>query len=242
MTTHVYRPISERHVARLVASCLAATLGILLQSVCDAGETPPRMTMLVVVGAAGTPEYGQQFQDWLRRWRANAERAHADLITIGPTDQAGAATGTDRAALERVVRQQAKLDTAPFWIVLIGHGTYDGKAAKFNLRGPDVTARELADWLTDCNRPLVLIDCSSSSSPFINRLSKQGRIIVTATNSGVELNYARFGDYISRTIADPAADLDKDRQISVLEAFLAASAGVQEFYAQNWRGWQPNMH
>ena len=31
--------------------------------------------------------------------------------------------------------------------MLIGHGTFDGKDAKFNLRGPDVSDEELAQWL-----------------------------------------------------------------------------------------------
>ena len=30
------------------------------------------------------------------------------------------------------------------WLVLIGHGTFDGKTARFGLRGPDVTPAEWA--------------------------------------------------------------------------------------------------
>ena len=33
------------------------------------------------------------------------------------------------------------------FIVLIGHGTYDGNVAKFNLVGPDMTAKEWTDLL-----------------------------------------------------------------------------------------------
>jgi hypothetical protein len=40
---------------------------------------------------------------------------------------------------------------------------------------------------------------------------------------------------MSAAIADPAADLDKDDQTSLLEAFLKASAGVKEFYAADGR-------
>ena len=59
--------------------------------------------------------------------------------------------------------------------------------------------------------------------------------MVAATKSGYELNYARLGGYISTAILDPAADLDKDGQTSLLEAFLSASAGVAEFYEQEAR-------
>jgi predicted ATPase len=60
-------------------------------------------------------------------------------------------------------------------------------------------------------------------------------VIVTATRSGSETNYARFGDFFSGSIADPAADLDKDGQTSLLEAFVAASHRVGEFYKQEGR-------
>ena len=62
-----------------------------------------------------------------------------------------------------------------------------------------------------------------------------GRVVVAATRSGAEQNFARFGDYFSTALAGAAADLDKDRQVSLLEAYLAASSGVEEFYRQENR-------
>ena len=118
---------------------------------------------------------------------------------------------------------------------MIGHGTFDGKTAKFNLRGPDVTAAELAEWLRPFERPLAIINCASASGPFLNELSGPNRIVVTATKSGHEHNFAHFGDYISSAIVDPAADLDKDEQTSLLEAFLAAAARVADFYKEDAR-------
>ena len=118
----------------------------------------------------------------------------------------------------------------PLWIVLIGHGTYDGREAKFNLRGPDVTDLELAEWLAPIKRPVAVLDCTSASGPFLNRLSGADRVVVTATKSGHELNFARFGQYLAEAIADPRADLDKDGQVSLLEAFLTASSRVNEYY------------
>jgi len=116
------------------------------------------------------------------------------------------------------------------WIVFIGHGTFDGRAAKFNLRGPDISADELAAVLKPCKRPLAVIDCASASGPFINALSAPGRVIITATRSGYEENVTRFGNYLARDAADPAADLDKDGQTSLLEAFLMASRQTADFY------------
>ena len=114
--------------------------------------------------------------------------------------------------------------------MVIGHGTFDGKEAKFNLRGPDLSAADLAEWLKPFRRPVAVINCASASSPFINKLSATNRVIIAATRSGYEQNYARFGEYISSAVADPQADLDKDGQTSLLEAFLMASRRVAEFY------------
>jgi hypothetical protein len=69
----------------------------------------------------------------------------------------------------------------------------------------------------------------------LNALSGPGRVVVVATKSGNEKNFARFGDYFSTAIGDSAADLDKDGQTSLLEAFLRAARQVDEFYAQQAR-------
>jgi len=53
---------------------------------------------------------------------------------------------------------------------------------------------------------------------------------VTATKSGEEQNYSRFGGFFTESILDPTADLDHDDQVSVLEAFLAASARTRAYY------------
>jgi len=119
--------------------------------------------------------------------------------------------------------------------VLIGHGTFDGKQAKFNLRGPDVSASALALWLRPFRRPLVVINTAAASAPFLNQLSASNRVIITATRSGHELNYARFGHYLALSLTDPQADLDKDGQVSLLEAFLAASHQTAEFYKMQGR-------
>ena len=98
--------------------------------------------------------------------------------------------------------------------MLIGHGTFNGKEAKFNLRGPDLSATNLAEWLAPVERPVAVIDTSSASGPILNELSKPGRVIITATRSGYEQNYTRFGQFFSKAISDSKADLDKDGQVS----------------------------
>ena len=190
-------------------------------------SAPPRPNVLVVVGAEGTPEYGKQFQQWADRWGESAQRGGADFETIG----LGAPGETaDHDVLQRRLGELTASSPEPWWLVFIGHGTFDGKVARFNLRGPDVSLPELSDWLKPVERPLAIINCASCSGPFLMGLSGPNRIVVTSTRSGHELNFSRFGDYLSTAIADPQADLDKDDQTSLLEAYLRASSRVQEFY------------
>jgi hypothetical protein len=119
---------------------------------------------------------------------------------------------------------------SPLWIVLIGHGTWDGREAKFNLRGPDLTASELAQWVKPMTRPLAVINTASASAPWIPALTGPGRVVISATRSGDEQNLTRFGGFLAEAIADPTSDLDQDGQTSLLEAFLRASSRTAEWY------------
>ncbi len=210
----------------------------------------PQPTVVVVVGAEGTAEYGVAFRQWAGRWEQAAGKAGAAFFQIGLD---APAETSDRDVLKSGLELQRGSEppppappsslpwaglrrrAEPLWLVLIGHGTFDGKTARFNMRGPDVAAADLALWIKDIGRPVAIIDCASASSPFINELSGPDRVIVTATKSGHEHNFARFGDYLSAAIADPRADIDKDEQTSLLEAFLLASSDTREFYAREGR-------
>jgi hypothetical protein len=191
-----------------------------------AGPTD-RACVLIVVGAPGAPEYKTQFDHWADQWQGAARKAGAESVMIGRTDQAGT---TDRDRLRSVLVEKSAASQEPLWIVLIGHGTYDGRDAKFNLRGPDFTDVELSDWLAPIKRQVVILNCASASGPFINRLSGVNRIVITAAKSGHEMNFARFGQYLAEAITDPTADLDKDGQVSLLEAFLIAGGRVEDYY------------
>jgi hypothetical protein len=205
----------------LFASLLAVTVPAFAQTNAD------KATVIIVAGAAGEEEFGKQFADWAALWMKAADQGGANHVVIGLGDTNGM---TDLERLKQALAAEPKESAADLWLVLLGHGTFDGREAKFNLRGPDFSATELAAWLQPFKRPLAVIDCSASSAPFMNKLAGPGRVVITATRSGSEENFARFGKYISEAIADPEADLDKDRQTSLLEAFLMASRRVAEFY------------
>ncbi|MGA2659581.1 MAG: hypothetical protein ABSH34_18910 [Verrucomicrobiota bacterium] len=183
--------------------------------------------VILVVGAAGEDDFGANFARQADLWQRACAQGQCRCITLG---LAPSPRSSDYDRLKETLAAQPKEGLEALWLVLIGHGTFDGKEAKFNLRGPDVSAAELAVWLRPFRRPLAVIDTASCSAPFLNLLSATNRVIITATRSGHEQNYARFGQYLAESLTDPAADLDKDGQVSLLEAFLTASHHAAEFY------------
>jgi hypothetical protein len=164
-------------------------------------------TVIVVVGAAGEEQYAEKFDTWADRWEAAADKAGAKSIRIGSNKPGSTA---DRDALKQHLEAAAKQPPQALWLVLIGHGTFDGRKAKLNLRGADVSAEELAEWLKPVSAPTAVVNCTSASGPFIRRLSAPDRVIVTATKSGYEHNYARFGEYMARPIKNVPLGLTRN--------------------------------
>jgi hypothetical protein len=195
-------------------------------------QTNEQRTLVLVIGAAGEPEYGEQFSAWTDLWKQAATKGGLQTFVIGVDTNN---PENDLTRLLNVLTNEVAKPDGELWLVFIGHGTFDGRSAKFNLRGPDISADDLAAVLKPGKRPLALIDCTSASGPFINALSAPGRVIITATRSGYEVNVTRFGGFLARAIADPAADLDKDGQTSLLEAYLLASRQVEQFYKEAGR-------
>jgi hypothetical protein len=121
------------------------------------------------------------------------------------------------------------------WLVFVGHGSFDGRTARMNLPGPDLSAPALREILEPWTAPLVFVHGGSASAPFLSALSGENRIVVTATESGSEVNYARFGLRFAEAVGNPEADIDQDGITSVLEAFVTASLRTQQFYEEAGR-------
>lgn len=199
----------------------------LLAAVLIAQPEPANQNVIVVVGAQGTEEYGKSFRAWADKWVAAGEKGGAKVIRID-----GSGEKPDRELLKAAI--DASDPKSQLWVVLIGHGTFDQRSARFNLVGPDISAKELAEWIPK-EQQTAIVNCASASAPFINRLSSGNRVVVSATKSGVEVSYARFGQYISEVIGDGTVDLDKDGQTSLLEAWLVAARRTQDYYSENGR-------
>ena len=195
--------------------------------------------LLVLVGLAGDPEHGELFHKWGGELAESASRlgVPADhVVYLVDQTQEGDKNVTGKATVEEISKtfdrfaKQATPEDAVY-VVLIGHGSYDGKTAKFNLPGPDMSA---ADFNTQFKKlptkQIVFVDTTSASGPFINDLSAPGRTIITATRNGAENFSTLFGGYFVDALTGDEADADKNRRVSMLEAFQFAKAAVQRAY------------
>lgn len=214
-------------------SSLALMFLSLLCLVSHAEEQPSsRGDLLIIQGSGGTTEYGEMFSTWASRWQVAAEKGGVKVFHSHSDETAKV---NQKEVLKKKFKALEKNTQSPLWIVMIGHGTFDGRTARFNLAGPDISAQELDELLAPISRTTIVINCASSSAPFIEKLSQANRILLTSTRSGEQINFSRFGDYLSSAIADPTADLDKDKQTSLLEAFLISSRKTLEFYEADGR-------
>jgi hypothetical protein len=188
--------------------------------------------VVVVLGAQGTEEYGKRFKEAADAWQGACAKAAAKFEIIGTAKD----NADDAKLLEERLKAEHAKTTGALWLVFIGHGTFDGREAKFNLRGADVTPAQIAAWLKPVKREVVFIDTASASAPFAKAVAGPNRICVSATKSADEVFYARFGEFFAKAVGGlPEADVDQDRQVSVLEAFLHASKQVAEFYVTDGR-------
>ena len=198
--------------------------------------------LAVIVGLSGDPEHAKLFERWASTLvdaasaRMGIAKDHIVYLAERPEEDAQRASGkSTQAEITRAfanLAKSAKEDDVVF-VVLIGHGTYDGRVAKFNLPGPDMTAADFAPLLKSLKvKQVVFVNTASASGPFIEELSAPGRTIVTATRSGAERFATLFGGYFVDALSGDAADADRNHRVSVLEAFDAARLGVGRAYEQ----------
>ena len=198
-----------------------------------------KVFLLIVVGLAGSPEHGTLFHKWGTQLAEASSRlgVPAERLTyLVDAPMEGDKLVTGRSTREEIAKalagiaSQAQPDDLVF-VTLIGFGTYQGGEAKFNLPGPDMTPVEFDAQLKKLpTKQIVFVNTASASGPFVERLSAPGRTIVTATRNGAEQFATLFGGYFVDALTSEAADADKNKRITVLEAFKFAKSEVAKAY------------
>lgn len=193
----------------------------------------------VIVGLAGDEEHGEAFQRWATTLvdgvpRFGVEPANVVYLHEKPDADPKRITGrSTKAEVEAAFARLAKAATAAdlVFVLLIGHGTFDGRVARFNLPGPDMTPADFQPLLKAIRaKQIVFVNAASSSAPFLTELAAPGRTIVTATRTGHERFATLFGGYFVDALMSDETDLDRNRRVSMLEAFTAARLEVARAY------------
>lgn len=218
-----------------VQMVLVLTVLMVLMVPCSTASAADRYA-LIITGANGEDSYAPQYGEWRQAASvALIEKLGFDATHVvalsdgGDAEHAATAAGVRRAV--DALRGRMRSDDL-LLVLLIGHGSFDGTEAKFNLVGPDLPSAEWAALLKPVPGTLVVVDATAASFPFLEHLAAPRRIVITATDSVAQRFDTVFPDYFIKALTDPDADIDKNGRISVWEAFAAASVGVKRYFTQ----------
>lgn len=223
-------PAAARWGAALMLGALAVTFAAPRAAAAD------ERYALIVSGATGGVTYEQQYARWTEALaevlvrQMKFDPAHVTVLREA-ADDTSVATAVNVRRVLADARQQMQAGDLLF-IVLVGHGTFDGSEAKFNLVGPDMESAEWASLLRPLPGRVIVVNGAAASFPFIERLSGPRRIVISATDSAAQRFDTVFPEYFVAAFQDEAADIDKNGRVSMWEAFAAASGAVRRHYQQ----------
>jgi hypothetical protein len=199
--------------------------------------------LLVITGVGGDDEHTQNFHKWastiVEAARERGGLTDATITYLADKPELDAAHIKARSTRDNVQKAFADLASRArpadeVFIVLIGHGSFDGQKASFNLPGPDLNVDEYAKLLEKITaQRIVFVNTASSSGAFVQPLAGPGRTIVTSTKTGGEKNEPIFAQYFAEAFKDPSADTDRNGRVSVSEAFEFAKAKVAASYQKS---------
>ncbi len=192
---------------------------------------------VIVSGASGGEKYAEQMRDWreglrsalVDRYGFKAEQVRL-LVDEAATVGAKGSAENVRKIFSEIKKSGTKDDFV--LVVLLGHGTDDGDVAKFNLVGPDLTARDWTDLLAGVQGRMAVVNTTEASFRFLESLTAKGRVVITATDSAAQKYATVFPEYFVKAIREASTDLDKNGRTSLFEVFVAASAAVKQHYEQ----------
>lgn len=224
-----------------LATVLAGAIPVVATATSAAQETH----LLIVVGVGGEPEYTDAFHEWgaamfdAARVRNGLPAENVVFLADQPQrDPERISARSNRENIEQALREMAARSRAgdQIFILLIGHGSYDGHDARFNLPGPNLTATDFATLLDIfADRTIAFVHTGSASGAFVQPLAAPNRAIITATRSGGQNNATVFPRFFVEAFAADGADTDRDGRVSLLEAFEYARREVTRFYQDQGR-------
>ena len=225
----------ERVLARVLPITLLAFVTFL-----PGGAAAQERYALIVSGASGGPAYAESYDRWQStltlalRHRLQVREENLFVLSERPAKDGTLSTRDGVESSIGTLRDRMRAGDT-LLVVLIGHGTFDGVDAKFNLVGADLEAAEWDRLLARLPGHLVLVNTTSAGAPFVERLARPGRVLVSATDSAAQRYDTIFPEFFASAFDDRTSDLDKNGRVSIWEAFVYASEGVRRWYEERGR-------
>ncbi|MGH7575377.1 MAG: hypothetical protein ACREM1_09680 [Longimicrobiales bacterium] len=197
----------------------------------------PSSYALIVTGASGSEEHRAQQRKWREALVKALGERHGmprERVIALSEDAPRAGMRSTRAVVRRVLGDLGSRVTSNdvLLIVLMGHSSFDGVDAKFNLVGPDIEAHEWNRLLKPFAGRIVFVNTTGASSPFLERVAGRNRVIITATHSPAQKYDTVFPEFWVEALGSAETDLDRNGRISIWEAFARASGAVRRWYDQ----------
>ena len=189
-------------------------------------------TCLVIFGMGGLPEYEENFVSWSGKLEALFEAQDNREVRVldGRTQRRD-----EILKAFQEISSSASPDSQ-VWVFLIGHANHDGMNYKFQIRGPDLTDKDLAGFLDSLgDRRTVFVAATSASGALLPDLSSEGRVVITATKNQFERQPPLFLSFFIEASSSPEADTDKNRRVSLLEAYLFSQEKVRVWFKEKGR-------
>lgn len=201
---------------------------------------------LIVTGLGAEPKYEQQFRSLGARLSVALSSKYgipeANIAWLGEDSTSNNKFYKGRSTSLNIMRELDRIASATkpneqLIIVLIGHGSGQNEDSKFNIPGPDITAREFNAALAKfAAQRIAFLNLTTASGDALPVLSFPNRIVVTSTKSAFERNESQFARFFVEALDKTgAADVDKDGRVSLLEAYRYAATETRRSYENDER-------
>lgn len=199
-----------------------------------------RAHLVVVTGLPGNAAYADALHDLASRMRAAArERGLPESHLLWLAEDPGRSTEIlARSTAENVERVLSELASRAgpgdfVLVLLLGHGSARDGQSRLNLPGPDPTGADVDRMLSAFpTQTVAVVNAASASGGFVDALSGDRRVVITATRSPRETNATRFPRHFVEAFAGEGADRDRDGRVSLLEAFDYARLEVARAFEE----------
>ena len=248
-----------RHFIHFIA---LAAMAILRAS--DAGETaapgqketgalPPvdgQKRALILCGHPGDEEHKQPFADAVTKLRQGLMTAvgipgenisiyfgvdpETDDKSLLNVPNSGPATREAISKAAESLRSELRPQDT-LWVIVMGHGHYDGRRSWLNLPGPDMHQDEFGRLFKEITcREQVFVIATAASGYYLKPLAAPGRAVISATDADLEINETLFADALADRLNPPSDapldDADGDETISLFDLYIATVRKVHQLY------------